>query len=93
VPLVEHNAEHRVPDVPCYGQGPPGVSHHETVTIGGQTPEGLDATNELSYVLLESTRPLRMSYPELGVRIHANTPTGSSMQWPRPSRMARAHPN
>jgi formate C-acetyltransferase len=44
------------------------------VTIGGQTSDGLDATNELSYVLLESTRPLRTSYPELAARIHSNTP-------------------
>ena len=44
------------------------------MTIGGQTADGFDATNELSYVLLESTRPLESSYPELGVRIHANTP-------------------
>src|SRR5512139_4068072 len=55
-------------------KGRQGFSHHETVTIGGQTPDGRDATNELSYVLLESTRPLPTSYPELGVRIHANTP-------------------
>ena len=59
---------------PAMAKGRQGFSHHETVTIGGQTPDGLDATNELSYVLLESTRPLPTSYPELGVRIHANTP-------------------
>jgi formate C-acetyltransferase len=59
---------------PAMAKGRQGFSHHETVTIGGQTPDGFDATNELSYVLLESTRPLPMSYPELGVRIHANTP-------------------
>lgn len=59
---------------PASAKGREGFSHHETVTIGGQTADGFDATNELSYVLLESTRPLRCSYPELGVRIHANTP-------------------
>ncbi|MHC1745425.1 MAG: pyruvate formate lyase family protein [Syntrophobacteraceae bacterium] len=59
---------------PAAAKGRQGFSHHETVTIGGQTPDGQDATNELSYVLLESTRPLRTSYPELGARIHANTP-------------------
>nr|WP_255528931.1 pyruvate formate lyase family protein [Roseomonas rosulenta] len=59
---------------PAAAKGRQGFSHHETVTIGGQTPDGFDATNELSYVLLESTRPLRTSYPELGARIHANTP-------------------
>jgi len=59
---------------PSAAKGRQGFSHHETVTIGGQTSEGQDATNELSYVLLESTRPLRISYPELGARIHAGTP-------------------
>ncbi len=59
---------------PAMAKGRQGFSHHETVTIGGQTTDGLDATNELSYVLLESTRPLPISYPELGVRIHAGTP-------------------
>ncbi|BCS32057.1 glycyl radical enzyme [Luteitalea sp. TBR-22] len=59
---------------PSAAKGREGFSHHETVTIGGQTPDGLDATNELSYLILESTRPLRSSYPELGVRIHAGTP-------------------
>ena len=59
---------------PSAAKGREGFSHHETVTIGGQTPDGFDATNDLSYVILESTRPLRSSYPELGVRIHARTP-------------------
>ncbi|MBF7731177.1 glycyl radical protein [Pseudomonas sp. N040] len=59
---------------PTAAAGREGFSHHETVTIGGQTREGEDATNELSYVLLESTRGLRTSYPELSARIHSNTP-------------------
>ncbi|MFO1291956.1 MAG: pyruvate formate lyase family protein [Rubrivivax sp.] len=59
---------------PTAAAGREGFSHHETVTIGGQTREGDDATNELTYVLLESTRALRTSYPELAARIHANTP-------------------
>ena len=59
---------------PSAAKGREGFSHHETVTIGGQTTDGFDATNELSYLILESTRPLPCSYPELGVRIHANTP-------------------
>ena len=59
---------------PSLAAGREGFSHHETVTIGGQTREGEDATNELSYLLLESTRGLRTSYPELSARIHANTP-------------------
>src|SRR5512134_1473727 len=38
---------------PSGAQGRSGFSHHGTVTIGGQTTDGFDATNELSYVLLE----------------------------------------
>ncbi|MBR0830730.1 hypothetical protein JQ596_35015 [Bradyrhizobium manausense] len=59
---------------PSAASGREGFSHHETVTIGGQTAEGRDATNELSYIVLESTRPLKCSYPELAVRIYAGTP-------------------
>ena len=59
---------------PSLAQGREGFSHHETVTIGGQTSTGEDATNDLTYVLLESTRGLQTSYPELAARIHANTP-------------------
>ncbi len=51
-----------------------GFAHFEQITIGGQTPDGRDATNELTYVMLDSARPLQSSYPELAARIHANTP-------------------
>ena len=39
-----------------------------------QTPEGEDATNELSYLFLESKREFPMTYPDLAVRIHSRTP-------------------
>ena len=45
-----------------------------TFALGGQTPDGLDATNELTYVNLESTRALQIACPEPRVRIHANMP-------------------
>jgi pyruvate formate-lyase/glycerol dehydratase family glycyl radical enzyme len=51
-----------------------GFAHFEQITIGGQTPDGRDATNELSYTMIDSARPLQSSYPELAARIHANTP-------------------
>ena len=44
------------------------------VTLGGQTPDGEDATNELSYLILDSRRGLPTIYPDFIVRIHANTP-------------------
>lgn len=44
------------------------------MTIGGQTPEGADATNELTYLILESRRISPMPYPDLATRIHARSP-------------------
>ena len=51
-----------------------GYAHWEAVTIGGQTPDGKDATNDLSYLFLESKREFPLNYPDLAARIHANTP-------------------
>ncbi|MCR4667701.1 MAG: glycyl radical protein [Desulfovibrio sp.] len=51
-----------------------GYAHWEAVTIGGQTPEGEDATNDLSYLFLESKRDFPLNYPDLAARIHSRTP-------------------
>ncbi len=44
------------------------------VTIGGQTADGYDATNELSYLLLEATSNMQLADPTLSARIHNRTP-------------------
>jgi formate C-acetyltransferase len=51
-----------------------GYAHWEATTIGGQTPDGRDATNELSYLMLQSKREFPLNYPDLAARIHARTP-------------------
>jgi formate C-acetyltransferase len=51
-----------------------GFTHWETVTIGGKTPDGRDASNELSYLILKSKREFPLNYPDLAARIHALTP-------------------
>ncbi len=51
-----------------------GYAHWEAVTVGGQTPEGLDATNELTYLILKSKRNFPMNYPDLAARIHIGSP-------------------
>ncbi|MBR3880440.1 MAG: glycyl radical protein [Mailhella sp.] len=51
-----------------------GYAHWEAVTIGGQTPDGMDATNDLSYLFLESKRDFPLNYPDLATRIHSRTP-------------------
>lgn len=59
---------------PVAAAGTEGFSQFSDVCLGGVTPDGLDATNELSYVILESVRPLQLVSPDVCVRIHSNTP-------------------
>ncbi len=49
-------------------------AHWEATTIGGQLSKGEDATNELSYLILETSLNFPLDYPYLCVRIHENTP-------------------
>ena len=51
-----------------------GYAHWEATTIGGLTPEGGDATNALSHLMLRSKREFPLNYPDLAARIHARTP-------------------
>ena len=51
-----------------------GYAHWEAVTVGGQTKDGMDATNELSYLFLRSKREFPHHYPDLAARIHARAP-------------------
>lgn len=46
----------------------------QNVTIGGVTSDGKDATNELTYLLLEVTRQLKTAQPSLYLRCHKGTP-------------------
>ncbi|MGE5769978.1 MAG: pyruvate formate lyase family protein, partial [Betaproteobacteria bacterium] len=59
---------------PVAAAGTEGFSKFEDVCLGGQTTEGLDAINDLSYLILESTRALPITSPEPCIRIHTNTP-------------------
>jgi len=51
-----------------------GYAHWEAVTVGGQTKDGLDATNELTYLFLKSKREFPLNYPDLAARIHQRAP-------------------
>lgn len=51
-----------------------GYAHWEAVTIGGQTPDGRDATNELTYLFLQSKREFPLNYPDLAARVHGRSP-------------------
>jgi len=64
----------RVPETPSDYAAQEGYPHFEQVMLGGQTADGKDATNELSYLILRSKKELPMNYPDLSVRIHSGTP-------------------
>ncbi len=51
-----------------------GYAHWEAVTVGGQSKDGVDATNELTYLFLRSKREFPHHYPDLAARIHARAP-------------------
>ena len=44
------------------------------IMVGGQTPDGEDATNELTFLCLESSARLRLPSPKVGVRLHRGSP-------------------
>lgn len=64
--------------IPMYSDGLTsmlgGLTSWEVVTIGGQDSEGNDATNELSFIMLELADELRMRQPNFHVRLHEGTP-------------------
>jgi pyruvate formate-lyase/glycerol dehydratase family glycyl radical enzyme len=45
---------------------------YQNVTIGGQTIEGKDAVNELSFLILDSVGTMKLTQPNLSVRFHRN---------------------
>lgn len=45
-----------------------------SLTLGGQKPEGGDATNPLTYMVLDSMRRLRVEAPNVSLRVHRDTP-------------------
>jgi len=51
-----------------------GYAMYQTLTIGGQTRDGRDATNEMTYLLLEATADLGVQEPTTVMRLHKGTP-------------------
>lgn len=47
---------------------------YQNVTVGGQTTEGKDATNPVSWLILKSVARLHLPQPNLTVRYHKNLP-------------------
>lgn len=62
-----------VPETGAEANGALGVSQH-CVIIGGVDRDGHDATNELSYLMLDAYEEMKGAINQLSVRIHKNSP-------------------
>ena len=51
-----------------------GMAKWHNWTIGGVTPDGKDATNELSYLILEAAKGCQTPHHTITVRVHEGTP-------------------
>lgn len=51
-----------------------GYPMFQNLIVGGQTPDGHDSTNELSYLCLDATENVRLPQPSLSTRFHQGTP-------------------
>ncbi len=51
-----------------------GEAQYHNVTLGGQTADGRDATNELSYLFLKAAERTRTPHPTLSIRYHDAMP-------------------
>jgi formate C-acetyltransferase len=52
-----------------------GYQCFQNLCVGGQTADGEDATNEISYMCMTACAHVRLSAPSFSVRIHQNTPS------------------
>jgi formate C-acetyltransferase len=51
-----------------------GFPNWANITLGGVTPDGRSAVNELSYMFLDVEKDVRLSAPDIIVRVHKTTP-------------------
>jgi len=52
-----------------------GFSMSQNIILGGQTRDGEDATNDLSYICLTADKHIRFPQPALSIRMHKSTPS------------------
>ena len=51
-----------------------GYPMYQNLVVGGQTPDGNDATNELSYLCLSALADVKLPEPNFYIRVHENSP-------------------
>ena len=56
-------------------EGFAGYSSFQNLIVGGQTPDGRDSTNELSYICLNATLHILLPQPSISIRVWNGSPT------------------
>ncbi len=51
-----------------------GYAVFQNLCVGGQTEDGLDATNDVSYMCMEAVAHVKLPAPSFSIRVHQNTP-------------------
>ena len=70
---VKLNDSSKVRDL-ASAEGFAGYSLFQNLIAGGQTPEGLDATNDLSFMTIQATMHVLLPQPSFSVRVWNGTP-------------------
>ena len=69
-----------------------GYPMFQNLIVGGQTEDGLDATNELSFMCLDATAHTKLPQPSISVRIWNKTPESLRMKASKVSRLGLGMP-
>ena len=69
-----------------------GETQFHNCTLGGQTPDGRDATNELSYLWLEAAERTRTPHPTLSIRWHKNISMDFAVKAAKLCRLGMGYP-
>jgi len=68
------------------------ASHANHVGVGGVKPNGQDATNDLSYMLLEGMAHVRLTEPFMSIMVHSKTPEALLMKGCKLLSLGTGHP-
>jgi pyruvate formate-lyase/glycerol dehydratase family glycyl radical enzyme len=77
---IKHSQLREVGEPGAFRAGYSGGALFQNTVLGGVTPDGEDATNELSYLVLEAAQRCPTPHPTLSVRVHENIPDDFMMK-------------
>jgi len=69
-----------------------GYPMFQNLIVGGQTEDGVDATNELSYMCLDATAHTRLPQPSISIRVWNKTPQALRIKAAEVSRLGLGMP-